>query len=400
MKRVLLLILDSLGAGDAPDAAAFDSVGSNTLAHVVERAGIKLPNLCALGLANIIPLANNPPLSASLAAYGKLCPASPGKDTTTGHWEIAGLILNKPLPVYPHGFPPQVIEAFSRATGRGVIGNVAASGVAIINELGAEHMISGKYIIYTSADSVFQIAAHEDIIPLAELYEACRLAREILQGEYNVGRVIARPFTGDPGNFVRTEDRRDFSLTPPPGGLVENIYQAGLETISIGKINDIFAGQYFTGAIEAHNNSEALTGLLNAMDSIDSGLIFANFVDFDMLYGHRNDPIGYGRALTEFDRNLPGIMNRLRADDLLCISADHGNDPTTPGTDHSREYVPALIYGANICPGSFGERDTFADLGATIAAYLGVKPLPAGKKIESICNLISAYIRHESDDVL
>ena len=385
MKRAIIIVLDSVGVGAAATLAPQDNPNANTLTHVLEASGLPLPNLQRLGLGNILPLASVPPVKTPAAAWGCMAPRSCGKDTTSGHWELAGLVLKKPLPTYPQGFPLSLIEAFATATGRGVLGNKTSSGTAIIEELGEEHMRRGALIVYTSADSVFQIAAHEEIVPLAELYTACRKARDILQGEHGVGRVIARPFLGHPGSFYRTGNRRDYSLLPPPGGLLAQVRQSQLPVVAVGKIIDIFAGQDISVSLPAHNNQESLDMLLQAICETEQGLTFANFVDFDMLYGHRNDAAGYGRALAAFDAGLPQIMAKLREDDLLVITADHGNDPTQPGTDHDRENVPLLVYGSYIRPCSLGLRQSFADAGASVADWLNIGKLPAG---QSFLNLI------------
>ncbi len=378
MRRIILIVLDSVGVGSLPDAAHFGEVNANTLGHIAATTKLHIPNLNRLGLANIIDIRENKAVTQPLAAWGKMASQSAGMDTTSGHWELSGLLLKKAMPTYPHGFPQKIIDAFSVATGRGVLGNYPASGLAIIDELGAEQIKTGKFIVYTSADSVFQIAANEQVIPLAELYQACEKARAILDGDNAVGRVIARPFIGKPGSFQRTSNRRDYSLLPPSGGLLENLVKNGQTTVAIGKIKDIFANQYINSAIEAHNNQQGVDGILLAMEQYGSGLIFANLVDFDMLYGHRNDVIGYACAIEKFDSELPQIINKLRLDDLLIITADHGNDPTTMGTDHTREYVPLLIYGEKVKPQFLGVRQTFADVGATCAAYLGCPAVPAG----------------------
>ncbi len=381
-KRVLLIVLDSLGVGALPDAAAYDvnyqQIPANTLLHIAQKQKMHLPCLQGLGFCNIQPLPELASVDSPKAAWGKMAMVSHGKDTTTGHWEIAGLVTKHAMPLFPNGFPKEVIDAFCAATGRGVLGNCVASGVAIINELGKEHMKSGDLIVYTSADSVFQIAAHEDIVPIEELYVICLKARGILTGKYGVGRVIARPFIGLPGNFMRTENRKDFSLSPPQGGLTQSVSESGLDVISVGKISDIFAGVGITKAFEGHNNEQSIASTHKAMDFCRSGLIFANLVDFDMLYGHRNDVAGYARAIEAFDAALPSILDKLQPDDMFCVTADHGNDPVVPDTDHTREYVPLLICGKKIKPVDLGIRKTFADLGQTIADYLEVKPVPYG----------------------
>lgn len=376
-RRAIIIVLDSVGAGEAPDAAAFGDVGSNTLGHIAEQTeGFALPNLARLGLGNILPLRGVPPVERPLAAFGRLQEVSAGKDTTAGHWELAGTPVLAPLPTYPNGFPPALIKEFERKIGRPTLGNVVASGTEIIERLGGRHLRTGYPIVYTSADSVFQIAAHEEVIPLARLYKMCEQARALLVGEHGVGRVIARPFVGEPGAFVRTSNRRDFSLLPPVGNLWQQVQAAGLSTVAIGKIHDIFADRHIDASYPTVSNADGVDKLLAALDMHQNGLIWANLVDFDMLYGHRNDVPGYAAALMEFDAALPKILAKLCPGDLLIITADHGNDPTTPSTDHSREYVPILLYGAaavdlGICP-------SFADVGQTVAEYLGVEPVAAG----------------------
>ncbi len=387
MRRIILIVMDSLGVGSLPDAAAFGESNANTLGHIAETTGLNIPTLYRLGLCNIIDVKENHAVAQPQAAWGKMASQSSGMDTTSGHWELAGMLLKKAMPTYPHGFPSEIIDAFSAATGRGVLGNYTASGLAIIDELGAEQIKTGKFIVYTSADSVFQIAAHEEVIPLDELYAACEKARAILQGEHAVGRVIARPFIGKPGSFQRTGNRRDYSLLPPPGGLLENLSRIGQATVAIGKIKDIFANQYISCAIEAHNNQQSFEGVIHAMKQTAGGLIFDNFVDFDMLYGHRNDANGYARAIEKFDEYLPQIMAKMQPEDLLIITADHGNDPTTSGNDHTREYVPLLIYGEKVKPQWLGVRQTFADVGATCAEYLGCKALAAGQSMLELLGL-------------
>lgn len=376
--RVIIVVLDSLGLGELPDAPAFGDAGCNTLGNICRDVKIALPHLQSLGLANIIPLKHISPIPQPRAAWGKMCARSPGKDTTSGHWEMAGLVLEQAFPLFPNGFPLELMEEFSRAIGRGWLGNIPASGLAIIDELGPQHQESGSPIVYTSGDSVFQIAAHEEVIPLAELYRICRLARELLQGPYGVGRVIARPFLGSPGSYYRTANRRDFSQPPPPHGLLEKVKDQGLEVISVGKIADIFADAGISRSIEAHDNQQALAGIHQALEESRGGLIFANLVDFDSLYGHRNDVLGYAKALEEFDAALPRLLGALKEGDLLFLSSDHGNDPTYPGTDHTREYALLLAYGAGFKTVDLGIRTSFADLGATAAEYLQAGKLPAG----------------------
>lgn len=377
-----MIVLDSLGAGEAPDAADYGDEGSNTLGHIAESTpDFFLPNLAALGLGNILPLAGVAPSARPRAAYGRMREVSCGKDTTAGHWEIAGTPLAVPLPTYPDGFPPALIAEFERRIGRKTLGNVVASGTQIIQELGGRHLRTGYPIVYTSADSVFQLAAHEEIIPLARLYKMCKQARELLVGEHGVGRVIARPFVGEPGDFRRTSNRRDYSLAPPEGNLFAAVQAGGLPTVAIGKIHDIFADEHIDYSYPTADNADGIDKLLAAMAKHTTGFIWANLVDFDMLYGHRNDVAGYAAALQYFDAALPKLLAELLPQDLLIITADHGNDPTTPSTDHSREYVPILLYGAEICPIDLGIRPTFADAGATAADYLGVAALPTGKSM-------------------
>ncbi|MDP9750517.1 phosphopentomutase [Thermoanaerobacter pentosaceus] len=372
-KRVILIVLDSVGVGELPDAYRFGDEGSNTLGHVTEKTGVDLPNMGQLGLGNIIPLKSVPENPNAIGGYGKMAEKSAGKDTTTGHWEIAGLFINKPFPTYPNGFPDEIIKEFEKRIGRKVLGNKPASGTEIIKELGEEHVKTGFPIVYTSADSVFQVAAHEDVIPPVELYRICEIAREILKGDHAVGRVIARPFTGSSGNFVRTENRRDFSLKPFEPTILDMLKEAGYEVFAIGKIEDIFAGQGITGKNHTTNNDEGITATIKAMDEVNDGLIFTNLVDFDMLYGHRNDVEGYAKALKNFDDRLPEIMEKLTKEDLLIITADHGCDPATESTDHSREYVPLLVYSPLMKHGvNLGVRSTYADIAATIAEVFEV----------------------------
>ncbi|MDO4731951.1 MAG: phosphopentomutase [Bacillota bacterium] len=379
MKRFVIVVLDSVGVGAAPDAAAYACADTNTLGHVISAFPRALPCMQSLGLGNILPLAGVPPVERPIAAWGKMQPQGAGMDTTSGHWEIAGTPLSQPFPTFPKGFPPEIMEPFSAACGRGILGNYPASGVEIIQNLGTAHVESGKLIVYTSADSVFQLAAHEEIVPPEQLYAYCRIARELLQGKYAVGRVIARPFRDDgKGNYIRTENRRDFSLEPPVGNLLEACQAAGLPVCAVGKIYDIFAGKHIDRALPGHNNRESMLSLLQALEREEGGLIFANFVDFDMLYGHRNDAEGYANALAAFDQALPELLSALKEEDILAICADHGNDPTTPSSDHSRENVPLLLYGAGLRPVSLGTRCSFADLGQSAADYLGLKALNSG----------------------
>ena len=374
VRRVILIVLDSVGCGDAPDAAAYGDEGSNTLANTARAVGgLKLPTMGRLGLGNITPIEGVPPVSAPSGAYGRLTEVSAGKDTTAGHWELAGVPVYRPFPTYPHGFPAALIAEFERRIGRETLGNYPTSGTVIIQELGEEHMRTGQPIVYTSADSVFQIAAHEEVIPLEELYHMCQIARELLTGDHAVGRVIARPFVGEPGNFTRTENRRDFSLTPDQDTILDTLKAAGKEVTGVGKIEDIFAHRGLTRSQHTGNNMDDLEAILQFIASDADGLIFANLVDFDMLYGHRNNPRGYADALEQFDTRLPDIQAALRDVDVLMLTADHGNDPTTLSTDHSRERVPILVSGPPVRAGvNLGTRDSFADIAATIADLLSV----------------------------
>ncbi|GLI15673.1 phosphopentomutase [Neomoorella thermoacetica] len=384
LDRVIIIVLDSVGVGALPDAAQYGDEGSNTLAHIAATVDLRLPNLTRLGVGNITPLRGIPPVGTPAAAWGKMASQTAGKDTTSGHWELAGLILERPFPLYPHGFPPEIIEPFEKAIGRRVLGNKPASGTVIIEELGAEHMRTGNPIVYTSADSVFQIAAHEEVIPVEELYRYCKIARRLLTGEHAVGRVIARPFVGEPGHFIRTDRRQDFSLEPPRPTLLDAVIAAGLEVMAVGKIKDIFAGRGISRWIHTHDNMDGVDQTRNFMREGERGLIFTNLVDFDMRYGHRNDVAGYAAALEAFDRRLPELLDALETSDALILTADHGCDPTTPSTDHSREYVPLLIYGKRIRPLNIGVRPTFADLGATVADLLGVPYDLPGKSFASM----------------
>jgi len=374
MKRVIIIVMDSVGMGELPDADKYGDQGSNTLGNIARAvAGFSLPNLQKLGLGNIDGMAGYMPASSPMGCFGKMAERSAGKDTTTGHWELAGITLNKPFPLYPHGFPQDVVERFEKAIGVKTLGNYPASGTVIISELGQQHVKTGYPIIYTSADSVFQIAAHEEVIPLDRLYEICMTAREILTGEHAVGRVIARPFVGSDGNFTRTSNRRDFSLEPPGKTLLDHVKEAGMEVKAVGKIEDIYAGRGITEAVHISGNMDGVDKTLEFMQRRFDGLIFTNLVDFDMHFGHRNDPEGYARALKEFDDRLPEILHELDEQDILFITADHGCDPTTGSTDHSREYVPLLAYGKRIGSGkNLGIRSTFSDLAQTAAEILGV----------------------------
>ena len=380
MKRFIIVVMDSVGCGELPDAAAYNSVGANTLGNISASRPLDLPHMQELGLGNIIDINGVAQTASPLAAWGKMAERTAGMDTTSGHWEIAGLVLDRPMPTYPQGFPSEVTERLREAFGCDILGNCVASGTQIIKDLGEEHVRTKKPIVYTSADSVLQIACHEEVYSPEQLYELCQKARDIMQGPHGVGRVIARPFLGScSADFWRTENRRDFSLQPPSGGLLQRVKEAGLPVVSIGKINDIFAGCDVTDLLAGHDNGQSQSSLEEALTRFDRGLIFANFVDFDMLYGHRNNVEGYAAALESFDADLPRVLEKLGDEDILAVTADHGNDPTTQGTDHNREYVPLLICGPRVRPVALGIRPSFADLGQTAAEYLGAAALPAGK---------------------
>lgn len=380
MSRVIILLLDGVGCGELPDAADYSDQGSNTLANLAKAVGgLSLPNLAGLGLGNIIPIAGIPPQEKPKASFGKMAEQSAGKDSTAGHWEVAGLVTDEPFPLFPHGFPPELIRSLEQAIGRKTIGNVAASGTEIIKELGEEHLRTGCPIVYTSADSVLQIACHEDIIPPDELYRICQKARGLCAGPFCVGRVIARPFTDKPGSFTRTTRRKDFSCLPPQPTLLDNVKEAGQPVVGIGKVDDLFAGRGFTDTHHSVNNDDCMRLTIEAMENTKVGLIFTNLVQFDMDWGHRNNPAAFAVGLREFDDFLPTILNHFDRHDLLFITADHGNDPTTPSTDHSREYVPLLAFGPDFKQGvDLGTRPTFADMGQTAAEFLKVKPTPHG----------------------
>jgi phosphopentomutase len=371
--RIIWIVLDSVGIGEMPDAAAYGDAGSDTLGNIARSRPLQLPQMCRLGLGNIKPLAGLPPAGQPAGAYGRCALASPGKDTTTGHWEMAGIHLEKPFPLYPRGFPREVMDEFERQIGRRSLGNKAASGTEIIKELGEEHMRSGSPIVYTSADSVFQVAAHEEVIPLGELYRICEIAREILRGKHEVGRVIARPFVGTPGAFTRTPNRKDYAVPPPPGMLLDQLADHGVTVASVGKIYDVFLGRGIGPHEKTRNNADGMAKTLSAMGEATDGLIFVNLVDFDQQYGHRNDIEGYARALEQFDQWLPDFEAKLEERDLAVLTADHGCDPTTPSTDHSREYVPLLAFGPRArCGVKLGLRATLADIGQTVAGNFGV----------------------------
>ncbi len=378
MRRAAIIVLDGVGIGPAPDSAAYGDAGSHTLGNVARAVGgLTLPNLERLGLGLCRPIAG---LSATVrpsAAYGVALPRSYGKDSTTGHWELCGVLLSRPFRTYPQGFPRVLLDEFARRTGRGWLGNKAASGTAIIAELGEEHQRSGKWIVYTSADSVFQVAAHEATVPLEELYRACALGRQMLGDEYAVSRVIARPFRGRPGAYERTPQRRDFSLAPVGPTLLDRLAAAGVPRVGIGKVDDLFAGRNITSE-HTPTNGAAYRLIERALDETETGFIFVNVIEFDQTWGHRNDVAGFHEGLRELDAWIPRLEARTTGDDLIIITADHGNDPTTPSTDHSREAVPVLALGPTIRPHALGERGTFADVGATVAAYFAVEPLAAG----------------------
>jgi phosphopentomutase len=379
MKRAAIIVLDGVGAGAAPDAADYGDEGSDTLGNLARAVGgMHLPSLQALGLGNALRLDGVPPSEAPWAAWGTMRPRSAGKDSTTGHWEIAGVVLERPFPTYPDGFPADLVDTFARATGRPVIGNIAGSGTEMIARFGEESARLGAWIVYTSADSVFQIAAHEGVVPLEELYEACRTARGLLVPPHDVSRVIARPFEGEPGAYRRTPNRRDFSLEPPAETLLDALASAGIARRGVGKVDDLFAGRGIS-AEHVAGNAEGIAAVRRALDEMDGGLLFANLVDFDQRWGHRNDVPGFYGGLRELDAALPALLAHLREDDLLFLTADHGNDPTTPSTDHSRERVPLLAIGGAVHPVSLGERPTFADLGATVADWLAVEFRGAGR---------------------
>ncbi|HUL73582.1 MAG TPA: phosphopentomutase [Vicinamibacterales bacterium] len=375
--RVLLIVMDSVGIGELPDAGAYGDEGSNTVGNIARAVGLRIPTLRSLGLARLVDIGGAAP--APLGAAGRMAEASPGKDSVTGHWEIAGLVLDRPFPTFPHGFPADLIREFERRIGRATLGNTVASGTVIIDALGAEHMRTGSPIVYTSADSVFQIAAHESVIPIDEQYRICHVAFDLVARGRGVGRVIARPFVGEPGRFQRTAHRRDFALEPRGTTLLDRLKAAGHEVVGIGKIEDLFAGRGLTRATHTTSDQHGMDVVVAELESTPRGLIFVNLVDFDTLYGHRNDTPGYAANLERFDARLADLLPRLRPTDLLIVTADHGNDPTTPSTDHSREHVPVMLAGAVVRPGvDLGTRATFADLGQTIAGVFGVPPLAAG----------------------
>jgi phosphopentomutase len=385
MPRACVIVLDAVGAGELPDAAEYGDEGSDTLGNVARAVGgLDLPNLEALGLGNVEPLEGCPPQPGAPAVAGRLFERSKGKDTTTGHWELMGVVTPQPMPTYPHGFPHDVIDPFMHRTGRGVLGNKAASGTEIIQELGEEHQRTGKWIVYTSADSVFQVAAHEQTIPLQELYDGCRIAREILTGKHAVGRVIARPFIGDPGNYERTPNRHDFSLEPRRPNYLTLVREAGMPVHGVGKIGDIFAGQDIDESHPTRSNVEGITQTEQLLRGLDEGLVFTNLVETDMLWGHRNDPVNFHRCLQDFDRRLPDLLDALRPDDLLILTSDHGCDPTTPSTDHSREHALLLAYVEGKNAAGRVHEGEFSDVGATVNRWLGGKSPSRGIPGQSI----------------
>jgi phosphopentomutase len=379
LRRAVVLVADGAGCGGAPDAAAYGDAGADTLGHIARAVGgLALPNLGALGIGHLTAIAGVPPAPAPRGAYGAMREASAGKDTITGHWEMAGLMTNQAMATFPNGFPREITDALAKAAGRGLVGNKTASGTAIIDELGPHHLSTGDLILYTSADSVLQIAAHEGVVPLPELYRICEAARVIADANH-IGRVIARPFVGKPGGFRRTYNRRDYALVPPAPTLLDNLVEAGVDVVGVGKIWDIFAGRGVPRSLHSEGNADGMRLTLEALAALDRGLLFVNLVDFDMLYGHRNDAAGFARALAELDAWLPALEAKLGSDDVVFITADHGNDPTTPGTDHTRERVPLLAFGPGIRPVPLGERASFCDLGQTIADGFGMPPLAYGR---------------------
>ena len=378
--RIIVIVLDSVGAGALDDADAYGDEGSNTLANIARQVPLRVPTLRHLGLDRIVDLGGKPTADPPRAAIGRMAEASAGKDSVTGHWEMMGIVLERPFPVFPDGFPRELIEEFERGIGRTTLGNYAASGTQIIDALGAEHMRTGQPIVYTSADSVFQIAAHEDVVPVAELYRICSVAFDLAVRQYGIGRVIARPFIGRPGRFQRTANRKDLAMTPPSDTVLDRVCGARVSTIAIGKIDDLFAGRGITRAIHTKSDDEGMDAIVDEMQSEQEGFIFVNLVDFDTIYGHRNDVAGYAGNLERFDARLRDLLPRLQPDDLLVITADHGNDPTTPSTDHSREHVPLLAMGGRVRSGvDLGIRRTFADLGQTIAENFGIGPMQHGR---------------------
>lgn len=386
MKRAIVLILDGVGIGELPDAAQYSDQGSNTLGNLARKCGgLNLPVLERLGLGNIDSIEGIKKVDDSLACFGKMAEKSPGKDSTYGHWELFGVILKAPFPTYPNGFPNEIIEEFESRVGHKILGNIAASGTDIIRQLGEEHIKTKKPIVYTSADSVFQIACHTDIFSLDELYTFCKIAREILQGDHGVARVIARPFAGDVQNFYRTQDRRDYSLQPPEPTLLDRVKESGLEVIAIGKVDDLFGGRGYTKSYHSVNDMECANFVFKVMDEVNEGLIVANFVQFDMDWGHRNDVEGFKNGLIEIDEIIGKVIQKIKETDFLFITADHGNDPTTPSTDHSREYVPILAYTTKKIGRNLGLRQSFADMGKTIARYFDIEGIKNGEDFLDAC---------------
>jgi phosphopentomutase len=378
-RRIIVIVLDSVGIGELPDAAAYGDQGSNTLGNISAHVRLQLPTLASLGLTRLVALRDHPPPPvAPMAAYGRMREASPGKDSVTGHWELMGLVLDRPFPTFPAGFPRDVLDAFEARIGRRTMGNVVGSGTEIMDRFGAEHMRTGRPIVYTSADSVFQILAHEDVIPIAEQYAICKVAYELVVEGLGVGRVIARPFVGAPGAFRRTANRHDFAVPPFGETLLDRLVAAGVGVHAVGKIHDLFAGRGTTTTRPTASDDEGMDAIEALVATVDRGLIFANLVDFDTQYGHRNDVAGYARNLERFDARLAELLPLLGPDDLLVVTADHGNDPTTPSTDHSREHVPLLVWGAGARPVPLGDRATFADLARTLADIFAVGPLAHG----------------------
>ncbi|MEA3310112.1 MAG: phosphopentomutase [Chloroflexota bacterium] len=380
ISRVIVIVLDGVGVGELPDADEYGDVGSNSVGNTSRVVGgLNLPNMQRLGLGNITEVLGVPPTAETDGAYGKLAEISKGKDSVTGHWELMGIHSPEPMPTYPHGFPPEIIDQFTELTGYEVLANRPASGTEIIKELGEEQLATGKLIVYTSADSVFQIAAHEELVPIEELYRVCEIARELLTGEHAVGRVIARPFLGEPGNFWRTERRHDLPLLPPRPTVMMKLVAAGYDVAAVGKIDDLFGNTGISLDTHTTNNADSITALLDFLPQEFDGLIFANLIEYDMIYGHRNDPAGYAGALERFDDALPTITANMRPTDIAMIVADHGVDPTTPSTDHSREYIPLLVWGESVKPSvNLGTRATFADVSATIAEIFELEPPEIG----------------------
>lgn len=383
-QRVFVIVLDSVGCGALPDAGLYGDEGADTLAHVArEVGGLSLPALERLGLGCIHPIEGVAPIESPAAVWGKMAAASAGKDTTTGHWELAGLVLDEPFALFPDGFPVSLVAAFTRRVGRGVLGNRPASGTVIIEELGDEHMGSGDLIVYTSADSVFQIAAHEQVVPLEELYTACEVARGLCD-PYRVARIIGRPFVGEPGSFKRTYNRKDYSMAPTGPTMLDRLSGAGVEVTGVGKIGDIFAGKSIGRSVHTEGNDEGMDRTLELARQAGTGLVFVNLVDFDMLYGHRNDPAGYAEALVKVDGFLPTLEQALGPGDVVFLTADHGCDPAFPGTDHTREYVPLLAFGPSVPPGPCSTRRSFADLAETVLALFGLPPMGTGAPIREV----------------